>query len=366
MLDDRWLREYEENIRFDPLHYERERYIRALADRNDLPYWFTQMKDCGFRMPETKIIQMPLELWSEMHRQLDGLQKGFLEKLGRFVEANWDLVPGDLDINGRMFYRSGTCSGKFCMKTNSIVNSKDEIPLRIFNTFYEGECLGKPESVHLVFREFIETSYDRPPIYEGLKLNTEFRIFYDFDRHRFIQGFDYWGDHDPMMEGIPDGEQEGYERTYPVLEEEFGRLLPVLERECDEKLKDVRLRGRWSVDFMWTGAEFVLIDMALMEYSHFADRVEDPVYDRLMLLSTGVRDCDLTVRVVNVLDAYGIRSVRELVKVDGGRMATFRNFGRKSMHELEMFLKEHSLRLGMTEEDISRWVDTGDPYAASP
>lgn len=360
ILDDGWLREYEENIRFDPLHYERGRYIRALADRNDLPYWFAQVKGCGFRVPETKIIQMPLKLWSGMHRQLDGLQKGFLEKLGRFVEANWDLVPGDLDIDGRMFYRSGTCSGKFCMRENSIVNSKDEIPLRIFNTFYEGECLGKPESVHLVFREFIETSYDRPSIYEGLKLNTEFRVFYDFDRHRFIQGFDYWGDHDPMMEGIPDGEQEGYERTYPVLEEEFSRLLPVLERECEEKLKDVCLRGRWSVDFMWSGTEFVLIDMALMEHSHFADRVTDPVHDREELLRTRICEWNrLSTRPRNVLSMANVDTVRTLVKLTRPYLMQLRNMGPKSMKEIEALLHSHGLELGMAEDEVLHWIDTG-------
>lgn len=275
ILEDKWFREYTENMKYDPLHYERDRYIRSMGDRNDLPYWFGQVKGCGFRMPETKIIQMPLMLWSEMHMQLDGLQKEFLKKLGRFVEANWDLVPGDLDIDGRLFYRSGTSSGKFCMKKNCIIGSKSEIPIRIYNTFYEGECMGKPESVFLVFREFITTEEERPEIYYGLKLNTEFRIFYDFDEHRFIQGFNYWGDHDAMVLHMIEEQQNSYEEAYPLLVSEYERLLPSLKSECEEKLKDVHLKGKWSVDFMWTGKEFVLIDMALARNSYFADRLPD-------------------------------------------------------------------------------------------
>lgn len=275
IFEDKWFKEYEENIKYDPLHYERDRYIRAMGDRNDLPYWFGQVKGCGFRMPETKIIQMPLMLWSEMHMQLDGLKEEFLEKLGRFVEANWDLVPGDLDIDGRLFYRSGTSSGKFRMKDNCIINSKTEIPLHVYNTFYEGECMSKPESVFLVFREFIETEVDRPSIYHGLKLNTEFRIFYDFDKHRFIQGFNYWGDHDAMTAGMAGNELKSYEEAYPLLVSEYERLLPSLKSECKEKLKDVHLKGKWSIDFMWTGKEFVLIDMASAKHSYFADKLPD-------------------------------------------------------------------------------------------
>lgn len=108
------------------------------------------------------------------------------------------------------------------MTKNCVINGRKEIAKRIVNTFYENECLGKPLSTNLVFREFIETGYDRPSIYHGLKLNTEFRIFYDFDGHRFIQGFNYWGDHDPMVEGLGDcvlsrGNPQIIMRNSPVL-----------------------------------------------------------------------------------------------------------------------------------------------------
>ena len=71
----RWQEEYENNISLDPLHYERSRYVRALNDRNDLSYWFNQIKGCGFRLPETKIIQMPLQLFSDLNHQLDGISQ---------------------------------------------------------------------------------------------------------------------------------------------------------------------------------------------------------------------------------------------------------------------------------------------------
>lgn len=159
---------------------------------------------------------------------------------------------------------------------NCIVCGPETFAGRIRNTVYENMCFDKPYSAYLTFREFIETEAARPSIYRGLKLNTEFRIFYDFDRKQFLHGFNYWGDHDRMLMRMDDKQAEEYEKAYPVLEADFQRLIPVLRMECDEKLRAMNLRGRWSVDFMWTGTEFVLIDMAAMRMSYFADRVKLP------------------------------------------------------------------------------------------
>lgn len=108
---DGFFNEYNENIKYDPMHYSRRNYVRALMDRNDLPCWFSQVKGCGFRVPETKTIQMPLALWHEMFLQLDGVTEPFLEKLGRFVEANWNLADGNLDIDGKLFFRFAARTG---------------------------------------------------------------------------------------------------------------------------------------------------------------------------------------------------------------------------------------------------------------
>ena len=78
-----------------------------------------------------------------------------------------------------------------------------------------------------------------------------------------------------MVMHMVEEQQKPYEEAYPLLVSEYERLLPSLKSECEEKLKDVHLKGKWSVDFMWTGKEFVLIDMALARNSYFADRLPD-------------------------------------------------------------------------------------------
>ena len=47
----------------------------------------------------------------------------------------------------------------------------------------------------------------------------------------------------------------------------------MLKVEC-EKLKKANLSDIWSVDFMWTGEEFVLIDMALAECSSYWEKYQ--------------------------------------------------------------------------------------------
>lgn len=82
-----------------------------------------------------------------------------------------------------------------------------------------------------------------------------------------------------MIVRMDSEEAEVYESVFPVLEAEYSALLPRLRAECDEKLKDVILRGKWSVDFLWTGSEFVLIDMATMAQSYFSDKVAEEEND---------------------------------------------------------------------------------------
>ena len=267
---------YEANITYDPYYYTRQHYVKALTDVNELPFWYPRIKDVGFRTPETKTIQLPLDLFSELLIKCEDVQPELEKHLTDFIVANWDITPGNLDINDKLFFKFGTSSGKFMFTNNCVVNGSSTFAKAIRDTLYEGFCFNKPYSAYLVFREFIETPAERSSIYRGLKLNTEFRIFYDFDKKEYLDGFNYWGDHDAMIFNMDEDQVANYEKAYPTLEKDFHRLIPELHKECEEKLRKVNLCGRWSVDFMWTGSEFVLIDMAVMHMSYFSDKVKLP------------------------------------------------------------------------------------------
>jgi DNA-directed RNA polymerase subunit alpha len=70
------------------------------------------------------------------------------------------------------------------------------------------------------------------------------------------------------------------------------------------------------------------------------------------LLKTSLADLDLSVRAFNCLKAAEIRTLGDLVKFEIADLLRFRNFGRKSLTELEELVREKGLSFGF---DVSRY-----------
>jgi len=70
------------------------------------------------------------------------------------------------------------------------------------------------------------------------------------------------------------------------------------------------------------------------------------------LLKTPLADMDLSVRAYNCLKAAEIRTLADLVKYDIADLLKFRNFGKKSLTELEELVREKGLTFGM---DLSKF-----------
>lgn len=66
-------------------------------------------------------------------------------------------------------------------------------------------------------------------------------------------------------------------------------------------------------------------------------------------------DLDLSVRCINLLRAYSIRTIEELVQCKAEDLLSGRNFGRKSLAEIEQLLASKGLFLGMTDDDIMNY-----------
>ena len=56
-------------------------------------------------------------------------------------------------------------------------------------------------------------------------------------------------------------------------------------------------------------------------------------------------DTDLSVRAINCLKAAGIKTLGDLIKLNRNELLKFRNFGRKTLTELEELCKEEGLML---------------------
>jgi DNA-directed RNA polymerase subunit alpha len=88
------------------------------------------------------------------------------------------------------------------------------------------------------------------------------------------------------------------------------------------------------------------------ETSRRDDVVDEHVLHMRKLLKTSLEDLDLSVRAYNCLKAAKINSLAEMVKYDTHELLKFRNFGKKSLVEIEELLQEKGLTFGM---DLSKY-----------
>ncbi len=82
------------------------------------------------------------------------------------------------------------------------------------------------------------------------------------------------------------------------------------------------------------------------------DVVDEHVLHMRKLLKTSLEDLDLSVRAYNCLKAAKINTLAELVRYDTHELLKFRNFGKKSLVEIEELLQDKSLTFGM---DLSKY-----------
>jgi DNA-directed RNA polymerase subunit alpha len=75
--------------------------------------------------------------------------------------------------------------------------------------------------------------------------------------------------------------------------------------------------------------------------------VDEHILHMRKLLKTSLEDLDLSVRAYNCLKAAKINTLYELVRYDMNELLKFRNFGRKSLVEIEELLVEKGLTFGM-------------------
>ncbi len=87
------------------------------------------------------------------------------------------------------------------------------------------------------------------------------------------------------------------------------------------------------------------------------ERVEVEEFDESslhmrQLLKTKLSDMDLSVRALNCLKAADIETLGDLVSYNKNDLLKFRNFGKKSLTELEDLVESKSLTFGM---DVSKY-----------
>lgn len=77
------------------------------------------------------------------------------------------------------------------------------------------------------------------------------------------------------------------------------------------------------------------------------EQVDEELLHMRKLLKTNLNDLDLSVRAYNCLKAADVRTLGDLVSLEISDMMKFRNFGKKSLAELEQLVSDKSLTFGM-------------------
>lgn len=101
---------------------------------------------------------------------------------------------------------------------------------------------------------------------------------------------------------------------------------------------------------------FMLFSDQTMTFEASKSEDENTVDEEMLhmrkLLKTNLSDLDLSVRAYNCLKAADIKTLGDLARLDISDMMKFRNFGKKSLTELEQLVAEKSLTFGM---DLSKY-----------
>jgi len=101
---------------------------------------------------------------------------------------------------------------------------------------------------------------------------------------------------------------------------------------------------------------FMLFSDNTMTFETAKPEEEEAVDEELLhmrkVLKTSLQDMDLSVRAYNCLKAADIKTLGDLVQLDISDMMKFRNFGKKSLTELENLVQEKGLVFGM---DLSKY-----------
>ena len=84
-----------------------------------------------------------------------------------------------------------------------------------------------------------------------------------------------------------------------------------------------------------------------MEDTSGAEEFDEDVLHMRQLLKTKLSDQDLSVRALNCLKAADVDTVGDLVKLNRNDLLKFRNFGKKSLTELDELLTSLNLKFGM-------------------
>ena len=273
----------------DPLLYE-----IIGTNRNSMGYWLPPLltgvqRQSFFKVPETSVLKVPLTLLQLTRLPYDGLHPSTIKILNQFC-----MKVFGLDVRKDYFIKTGTYSSKYDFRNAKVTGEKEVRELGEYLLFIHFQACrmasplatptiyGVSTTNEWVVREFIPDKGNRPCIYNGMPLRTEYRIFVDFDTKAVLGMNPYW-DPDVMKQRFGYGRDANtpnmlhdyviYRAQEDILMEEYRRNELLVREKIREMLGDIPLDGQWSIDVMQNGDDFYIIDMALAATSALSECV---------------------------------------------------------------------------------------------
>ena len=251
-------------------------------------YWLPKVAGISsLKIPNTKIIKVPLSL----------LQLGRVFEYGQLTPTTFKIINEyckkvfELDLNGTYFIKNGVFSSKFDFRNAKVTTPQEVSELGQYLFYIHQQACqmasllnnksiyGCGTTTEWVVREYIESPI-KETIYMGLPLNTEYRIFVDFDTKTIISDNQYWNKevmnkrfkenrnnhdiHDVITYNMA---SERLEKTY---KENINKVRDMVQELLDN---NIEMTGQWSIDIMQVENDFYLIDMALAENSFYYNSV---------------------------------------------------------------------------------------------
>lgn len=245
----------------------------------NMSFWFPRLnesngeKDSKLKLPKTMFEHLDNDFITDYLDTEHTLpkDKGKIDVMNQHMKS----LVGDFAKGKDLFMKNGIFSNKFNF-TDCYVKDRDRMGEQLYSINYTAALFSVPVTTEVVLREFIPTSDKVGRIYNGMPLNTEFRVFYDFDNKKVVGAANYWHP-DVMVSGmIMEEDAETYRTEEGRITAEYNKLKEDVCSEVATFMKDVNgLEGKWSVDIMLSDVgELWLIDMARMEISALRDKIE--------------------------------------------------------------------------------------------
>ena len=263
---------------------------------NSIGYWLPKVvvpvdAEGFFKIPKTTIIKVPLPLLQLTRIDFDRLTPATIAIVDQFCHKAFQL-----DDNKDYFVKTGTYSSKFDFRNAHVVGEKEVRELGEYLLYIHFQALsmshydlsgrnqpiiyGVSTTNEWCVREFIKDTENRPTIYNGLPLRTEYRAFVDFDTKQVIGIHPYW-DAKVMKNRFDNGPDAGtpkmlhdavtYRACQDLLETQYAENKDRVVEHLQNVLQDseIPLGGQWSVDVMQNGDDFWIIDMAQADRSAY-------------------------------------------------------------------------------------------------